>query len=102
PGTRRSGAWRHWGLGDWRRGLCEQSVDQRAESLGVGVLRGQRGPLVGDGGQAWQPGRVEAAEGGRVAVGGPLAVGPLAGGVCADEDLADGVVPDAAEDADGL
>jgi Major Facilitator Superfamily len=71
------------------------------ERLGICVPRGQRRPLVADSGEAGQPGHVEVAEEG-VAPGGLPVLGPPVGGVGADEDLADGVAPDAAEEADGL
>ena len=63
----------------------------RAASAAIG-RRGRPGVAAGC---------VEAAEEG-VAAGGSLDAGASAGGVRADEDLADGVVPDAAEDVDGL
>ena len=56
--------------------LARSPVDERAQALRVGVSRGQRGPLVAEGGQARQAGCVEAAE---VDVApGSLVVGPAA------------------------
>lgn len=78
-------------------GAREQSVDERAQSFGVDVPCGQVGPSDADGGQVGHLGGVEV-----VPVGEGPALVLAAGGVGADEDLADGVVPDAAEDVDAL
>src|SRR5690606_6269818 len=84
-------------------GAAERAVDEGADAGGEGVHRGQRGPAGTDLRQPRDLGGVPAAE--RVEVVGdqPAAVErtgrrPVAAG--ADEDLADGEVPEVAEQGD--